>query len=333
MPAHTRHPFPRPPLRVVAAMVACAWLSSACARWPVQEPPQAPAAVPPPASSEQNTRPQPVIRSRTALGANDAPAGAGLPVADARATVPPAYPAALAETFRLLVWNVQKGASDAWIGDFRTLSAGSDLVLLQEAKLHDEFSSGIAALPRWDMVQAWQWRRQPTGVLTASDALPLSVRALEHREPLLRTDKSALVTEYRIAGSAHTLMVANIHAINFTVDTRAFRAQLAAVADLLDEHEGPVILSGDLNTWRAERQAIVEEIAQALALQAVHFEGQRKQFRRYPLDHVYYRGLEPLEAAVTEVDSSDHNPLHVTFRIAGTAAAALLGSVSDAGGH
>jgi endonuclease/exonuclease/phosphatase (EEP) superfamily protein YafD len=330
MPAQFTRPVPWPSTRVAATLVCCALLSSACARWPVQEPPPAPASVPP-ASSEQKSRSQPVIRSRTALGASEAAAtGTALLVAGTR-TNAPAQHTALAETFRLLVWNVQKGTSDAWLGDFRTLSSGSDLVLLQEAKLHDEFSSGIAALPRWDMVQAWQWRRQPTGVLTASDALPLSVRALEHREPLLRTDKSALVTEYRIAGSAQTLMVANIHAINFTVDTRAFREQLFAVADLFDEHEGPVILSGDLNTWRAERQAIVEEIADALALTAVHFEGPRKQFRQYPLDHVYYRGLEPLEAAVTEVDSSDHNPLQVTFRVAGAVGSALLGNVLDAG--
>lgn len=228
------------------------------------------------------------------------------------------------DLIRLLVWNVHKGSDDEWIGDFRTMAADSDLVLLQEAHLHEEFTSGLAGLPRWDLVQAWRWRRAPTGVLTASDATPLSVRALEAREPLLRTDKSALVTEYRLAGSEQSLLVANVHAINFTVDTRAFRAQLAAVAGLLAAHDGPAILSGDLNTWRDARRQIVEEFVAQLQLQEVAFDGPRKQFGRFPLDHVYYRGLELLSAEVPAVGSSDHNPLFVTFRHPASATLARL---------
>lgn len=216
---------------------------------------------------------------------------------------------------RVLIWNVHKGRDDEWIGDFRTIAADSDLVLLQEAHLHDEFASGLIGLPRWDLVQAWHWRNAPTGVLTGSDVAPLRVHALEHREPLLRTEKSALITEYRIAGSERTLLVANMHLINFTLDTRAFRAQLAAVADLLRDHQGPVILSGDLNTWREERRAIVHAVAESLGLAEVSFDGPRKQFRRFPLDHVFYRGLSVLDTDVPAVSSSDHNPLKVTFRL------------------
>lgn len=224
------------------------------------------------------------------------------------------------EEIRVLVWNVHKGSDDEWIGDFRTLAADRDLVLLQEAQLHDEFQHGLVGLPRWDMVQAWQWRNVPTGVLTGSDVAPVRLTALEHREPMLRTDKSALITEYRIAGSDRTLLVANVHAINFTVDTRAFQAQLIAIADELDEHDGPVILSGDLNTWREERKAIVREVADALGLAEVAFDGPRRQFGRFPLDHVYYRDLEVLSASVPAVGSSDHNPLAVSFRVPGYAA-------------
>lgn len=220
------------------------------------------------------------------------------------------------EELRVLIWNVHKGRDDEWIGDFRTIAADSDLVLLQEAHLHREFADGLVGLPRWDLVEAWHWRNAPTGVLTGSDVAPLRVHALEHREPLLRTEKSALVTEYRIAGSEQTLLVANMHLINFTINTRAFRAQLAEVAALLREHQGPVILSGDLNTWRAERRAIVHEIAAALGLAEVAFDGPRKQFLRFPLDHVFYRGLTVQATEVPAVGSSDHNPLLVTFRIA-----------------
>lgn len=215
---------------------------------------------------------------------------------------------------RLLVWNVHKGSSDQWAGDFKTMSSDSDLILLQEAHLHQGFAAGLVDMRRWDLVEAWQYGGAPTGVLTASKAAPVKVRALERREPLLRTDKSALLTEYRLDGTEQTLLVANIHAINFTPDTRAFREQLNAVAELVNEHEGPVIFSGDLNTWREGRRAIVEAIARSLGLSEVGFDGPRKRFGRFPLDHVYYRNLDLLTADVPAVGSSDHNPLRVRFR-------------------
>lgn len=227
----------------------------------------------------------------------------------------PTEPALTTDQIRLLVWNVQKARNLEWIGDFRTLSADSDLVLLQEAYLHEGFTGGLAGSGRWDMAEAWRWRRTATGVLTASGVEPVSVRALRHQEPWLRTGKTALVTEYRLAGSEHTLLVANMHAINFSTNVRSFRDQLFAVADLLDEHTGPVILSGDLNTWSHERKRIAHEVADALGLTEVQFDGPRKQFRQFPLDHVFFRGLELLDSAVTRVASSDHNPLHVTFRM------------------
>lgn len=237
-----------------------------------------------------------------------------------------AAPALAPDAIRVMVWNVQKARDDEWTGDFRTLAADADLLLLQEAHLHPDFAGSLAGQARWDLVESWRWKRAPTGVLTASSTEPLSVRALRHPEPLLRTGKTALVTEYRLADSDHTLLVANIHAINFTTTSRAFREQLIAVADLLDEHDGPVILCGDLNTWSEERRRILHEIAEALDLAEVPFESGRKQFGALPLDHLFFRGLELVESAVTRVGSSDHNPLHATFRVPGRVPGHLPGT-------
>ena len=223
------------------------------------------------------------------------------------------------DEIRVLVWNVQKGSRDQWIDDLRAMAVDSDLVLLQEAQLHPGFAAGLSDMLRWDMVKAWQLAGVPTGVMTASNATPLSVRALEKREPLLRTDKSALLTEYRLAGSELTLLVANVHAINFTADTGAFRLQLTAIAELVNEHEGPVIFSGDFNTWRQARRVIVNQITKSLGLREVRFRGPRKQFGSYVLDRMYYRQLELLTSTVPSLDSSDHNPLRVVFRNPGRA--------------
>ena len=64
--------------------------------------------------------------------------------------------------------------------------------------------------------------------MTVSTAVPLVQCNLSAREPLLRTPKATLVTEYALAGRQDTLLVINIHAVNFTLGLGAFEAQLGS---------------------------------------------------------------------------------------------------------
>ena len=88
------------------------------------------------------------------------------------------------------------------------------------------------------------------------------------------------------------------------------------MTEILLNHQGPMILAGDFNTWSEERLAIIEEIAARLSLTPANFKTDlvRKVFG-YTVDRVYYRGLTLQVASIIEVSSSDHNPLWVRFKL------------------
>jgi len=114
-----------------------------------------------------------------------------------------------------------------------------------------------------------------------------------------------------------TLAVANVHAINFSLSLDTYRAQLTALADVLAEHDGPIVLGGDLNTWTDSRAQVVREIAGRLGLvEATHAEDGRTLFLGNQVDHVLVRGLEVVASKAMAVTSSDHNPVEAVLRFA-----------------
>jgi endonuclease/exonuclease/phosphatase (EEP) superfamily protein YafD len=86
----------------------------------------------------------------------------------------------------------------------------------------------------------------------------------------------------------------------------------------LAPYKGPLIVAGDFNTWNLERLTIVEKTAERLGMQPVRFTPDRRSLIfDQPVDHVYYRGLVPLDASVVDVATSDHNPMRITFKLGG----------------
>ena len=135
-------------------------------------------------------------------------------------------------------------------------------------------------------------------------------------EPLIRIPKIGLAAAYPLAGLEEQLLVVNIHLVNFTFDTRAVRHQIEALEAIVRNHEGPVIVAGDFNTWSDKREALVQEKMAELSLTAVAFDpDHRVRFLGRPVDGVYFRGLEVVRSRSHVVDSSDHNPLEVRFRL------------------
>src|SRR5690606_1151818 len=95
----------------------------------------------------------------------------------------------------------------------------------------------------------------------------LPVRSLE-KEPILRTSKMILLTEYKIKDSAETLMVANIHGLNFVPNWK-FQVQLAQLEMELKKHRGPIILGGDFNTHNIPKLMLMADFAVRLRLDYV----------------------------------------------------------------
>jgi endonuclease/exonuclease/phosphatase (EEP) superfamily protein YafD len=228
----------------------------------------------------------------------------------------------------VLVWNVKKAQRAAWGPEFAALARGKELVLLQEAYVAPRMIEPLAARSelQWLMGPSFVFARQPgepaTGVVVGSAAAATSHEAFVtvDTEPLVGTPKAALAATYALEGSTEPLLVVSIHGINFR-RAHALVAQLDALEPVIAAHRGPVIFAGDLNTHHRPRMAAVEAFAARLQLEPA-FDNRpscrrsasdgRTRFGRWPLDHVYVRGLVVEEAGVVETTrGSDHAPLIV----------------------
>jgi endonuclease/exonuclease/phosphatase (EEP) superfamily protein YafD len=218
------------------------------------------------------------------------------------------------DEIRVVSWNMQKKSIPNWRADYSRLTDGRDLILIQEASLRVDTVGDLPAAPHWSFAPGYRTGDSITGVLTLSSSQPLARCSFANTEPLLRTPKATSITQFALEGSDETLLVVNVHAVNFSLGLGTYKRQFAQISDVLEGHAGPIILSGDLNTWRAGRTQTVEEMAAELELTAVEFsEDNRTRFLGSPLDHIYVRGLTASNSDSSVVTSSDHNPLTVTL--------------------
>lgn len=168
------------------------------------------------------------------------------------------------------------------------------------------------------MTRAFDYNGAATGVLTTGRSPASGACLSRSAEPLILTPKSALLTRFPLSASGEELWVANLHGINFTLGTARFRAQLESLTGVMVSHPGPMILAGDFNDWSERRDDIVSLVAKRLHLLPVQLPGDvRSRHWGRSVDHVFYRGLEVLQADAVKVTSSDHNPILVRFRLPG----------------
>jgi endonuclease/exonuclease/phosphatase (EEP) superfamily protein YafD len=221
-----------------------------------------------------------------------------------------------ASNIRLLNWNVQKNNRSNWRRDFAQFSSERNLVLVQEASLREDSIASMDSSRFWSFAAGYSRSGAISGVLTMSTARPMAQCSFVSYEPVLRTPKATSITQYGLTSTDETLIVVNIHAINFSLGLGAFQNQFDQVREVLEAHSGPIILSGDFNTWRKKRIEFIDALTLELGLSALQFPEDHRVTRlgRY-LDHIYVRGLSPLESKTAVVDSSDHNPMTVTLRM------------------
>ncbi len=206
----------------------------------------------------------------------------------------------------MLSWNIKKGSESAWDSDLRRLATGKDLVLLQEARLIPSFYGPLSESMYRNGAKGWK----TSGVLTAARAKHVNRCSYQHQEPILGTPKASLLTEYRLFGTDNTLLVINVHVVNFALGLSEFREQIGDLHTVMARHAGPIILSGDFNTWRSSRLEMLGAFAADLGMRSIQFaDDDRTRKFGYALDHIFVRGLRPVSSHVESVNSSDHNPL------------------------
>jgi endonuclease/exonuclease/phosphatase (EEP) superfamily protein YafD len=218
--------------------------------------------------------------------------------------------------FTVSVWNIYKQQKENWRSALESFSKDSELVLLQEASLNTDLRDYLDD-SSWKvrMANAFKFMNTPAGVMNLSSVNAKSTCAYLAMEPWLRLPKSALLSEFALS-DGNTLIVVNLHGVNFAVGLDEYQEQLDSLRTVLAVHSGPIILAGDFNTWRQARIDVVNTFAKSLGLRDVHLrEDQRIKVFGKPLDHLYYRDLLLVGAEAPKTDASDHNPIIASFRL------------------
>ncbi len=228
-----------------------------------------------------------------------------------------------------MVWNVHKRTDSVFLSELGSLldSSQADVAMLQEVAIPSDSDAFDRALRGRSWSLSANLRRsdppEEIGVATASRASAVGSEALlsASGEPLAGTRKAALATRYALGD--RTLTAVNIHALNFSPSLDGFRHQLLDVASMLRGTEGPNIVAGDFNTWRAGKLELADSIFASIGLVRLDFgvcESDKKRAFGNALDHVYYTPahLVPDSASLrvrTGFASSDHFPLEATFTL------------------
>ncbi len=219
---------------------------------------------------------------------------------------------------QILNWNLQKGQKRGWQSDLELLAARSQLVMIQEASLDAAMTDPGGPARFAAFAPGYRTRSSITGVLTLSEVMPLAHCSLTSHEPWLGTPKATSISEYALNGSDETLVVVNIHAVNFTFGVSDYRRQLQQIRTALQDHRGPVIMTGDFNSWRLRRQHLLQQLVDDLGLKAPEYKlDNRVRVFGHAIDHIYIRGFSSQPAISPVVTSSDHNPLVVRLGLIG----------------
>lgn len=219
--------------------------------------------------------------------------------------------------FTLVNWNIYKQQNDGWQSQLQTFLNKADLLTLQEVKYSSKFNS-LLKQNNFSNLQnvAFYYHGQAYGVSNLSHTQAQQVCGTSYKEPWIRVAKSVLASSYKVQGSKQPLLLINVHGINFTFTATPLQEQLNPYIKLIKQHQGPVIISGDFNTWSSAKMAMLNEQLNKLGLNAVSLsEDYRKTAFSKPLDHIFYRDLNMISATTVQTEASDHAAMIVTFSI------------------
>mgnify|MGYP005994722347 CR=1 FL=1 len=222
----------------------------------------------------------------------------------------------------VLIWNVFKCKKKGWQEDFISLCRDKDLILLQEAIANSPLDTHFKKSTKYQWIMARSFRdlrtNLETGIKTGSTvaAQTKMIMASLHSEPFSKTKKMLLSTIYPLSGRQDSLLVINAHIINF-VSFIKFKAHLDSISVVLEQHNGPVLLAGDFNTWNRKRLKYFNALALSFSLTEVGLTRKPKMIHLFQhLDHIYCKGFDIVDAKVlTNIRSSDHHPLHLTLQL------------------
>ena len=187
--------------------------------------------------------------------------------------------------FNLITWNVHKGQDKGWQEDLARLSKQADFVLLQEATQYQNLSTFSTAL----FVSSFSFKDLLSGVKTFTQTQPEWYCGGGVAEPLIQIPKVASVMSFPLE-KGNSLLLINVHLINFEWGISTYQTQLEQLFSFVENHQGPIIMSGDFNAWNERRLNLVNNLIQKYGLDSVVLsQDERVRFLGYPLDYIYAR--------------------------------------------
>ena len=226
----------------------------------------------------------------------------------------------LPRTIDIGIWNIWKGlGGDNFLKEYQRMVQDRHLLLFQEALLTLKLLAQYAP-DGYAAHHGATYRRRDgyrDGFMTVSAVAPdkggKRILCLAP-EPIFKTTKATLVTNFKVQGREQSLCVVNTHATLMRRPSTAAR-ELEKVIQYISSHNGPIIYGGDFNTFS---QAYIHEADRALAaigLKRVEIQGDPRSSTN-ALDQLYVRGIEILEAKIdTSFLHSDHFPITAKIRI------------------
>jgi len=233
----------------------------------------------------------------------------------------------LSSPFSLLNWNIHKQQNPEWSAKLNEWASQAELITLQEAK-YDQALIDFSQQQHLTYFQniAFNYKDERYGVNTFSRVQATQACGTRFSEPWTMVPKTGIATIYPIThsspvdstliGSQPSLLLINLHGVNFTLTAKPLKAQVMPYLQLIKQHKGPVLISGDFNTWSEDRTTeIIDTLVNAGFNETQFTKDQRLIVFGLPLDHVFYRGLTLIKAQSISTIASDHSPQLVTFTL------------------
>nr|WP_081695390.1 endonuclease/exonuclease/phosphatase family protein [Psychromonas sp. SP041] len=233
----------------------------------------------------------------------------------------------LPDTFSLLNWNIYKQQNPQWSAKLNEWASQADLMTLQEAK-YDQALIDFSQQQQLTYFQniAFNYKDESYGVNTFSRVQASQACGTRYPEPWTMVPKTGIATIYPMAdailgnsspiNSKESLLLINLHGVNFTFTAEPLKAQVTPYLQLIKQHKGPILISGDFNTWSEDRTTeIIDTLVNAGFNETQFTKDKRLIVFGLPLDHVFYRGLTLIKAQSISTIASDHSPQLVTFAL------------------
>ncbi|MGV6988989.1 endonuclease/exonuclease/phosphatase family protein [Testudinibacter sp. P80/BLE/0925] len=216
--------------------------------------------------------------------------------------------------YKMLVWNLHKGEDEGWQQRLSAYADKADFVLLQEASQQNQIDR-LLSQKKWFGIHAgtFAYRENMSGVMLLSTFAPQRYCVGSEAEPWIRIPKIAEAATYPL-NADRTLLVINLHLVNFEWNPLNYSRQLRGLFHLVSQHQGPIILAGDFNSWSERRLNLIQQLARQYGLNEVRFSpDERMRFLGNPLDHIFVRGIRLFNSWTEQTAASDHNPLFIEF--------------------